>query len=539
MGSVAQVRACAQQLVVEAKRRDVAVVLVGHVTKDGALAGPRVLEHVVDTVLSFEGERHHALRILRAVKHRFGSTDELGLFEMTGQGLIGVPDPSALFLTDRRTTSPGSVVVPAMDGRRPLLVEVQALAVPIPPGIPGRRNAQGLDAGRLALLLAVLQRHVGVRTNEHDVYTSLAGGLRVVEPGTDLAAGARRGQLDHGHPGARARRRGRRGRSGRGGASGRPRQAPPRRGRADGLRAGHRPVGDARRRRDAAAAGAHRRRGVAGRRESVTEEGGTVDTTMSEQAIVPMETECTNVRQLIRSLSPEEWAAPSGCAGWRVQDVVVHMACVFHAIAEPGTIEQSGTDDAEANAEAAVQARRDLTPDEAIAEYETWAATGTAGAARPAGAGRRARPSCRSATSASSRCTCWPTPWCSTTTATCATTSARRSSGPPTLPQDAGSLDATLEWMWAGLPQMCAEQLAGCDTGVNIVLDGPGGGSWQVRPGEDAWTVEPGTDPDLPTARSTAHDFVSWGTQRVGWRDAGVQLDDERAAATLDAINII
>ena len=187
MGSVAQVRACAQQLVVEAKRRDVAVVLVGHVTKDGALAGPRVLEHVVDTVLSFEGERHHALRILRAVKHRFGSTDELGLFEMTGQGLIGVPDPSALFLTDRRTTSPGSVVVPAMDGRRPLLVEVQALAVPIPPGIPGRRNAQGLDAGRLALLLAVLQRHVGVRTNEHDVYTSLAGGLRVVEPGTDLA----------------------------------------------------------------------------------------------------------------------------------------------------------------------------------------------------------------------------------------------------------------------------------------------------------------------------------------------------------------
>jgi DNA repair protein RadA/Sms len=185
-GSVNQVRACAQQLVVEAKQRDVAVVLVGHVTKDGALAGPRVLEHVVDTVLSFEGERHHALRILRAVKHRFGSTDELGLFEMTGHGLTGVPDPSALFLSDRRSMAPGSVVVPAMDGRRPLLVEVQALAVPIPPGVPGRRNAQGLDAGRLALLLAVLQRHAGIRTGEHDVYASLAGGLRIVEPGTDL-----------------------------------------------------------------------------------------------------------------------------------------------------------------------------------------------------------------------------------------------------------------------------------------------------------------------------------------------------------------
>ena len=133
-------------------------VLVGHVTKDGALAGPRALEHVVDTVLSFEGERHHALRLLRAVKHRFGSTNELGLFEMTGTGLAGVPDPSKLFLADRRTAVAGSVVVPAMDGRRPLLVEVQALTVPVPPGRPGRRNAQGVDGGRLALLLAVLQR---------------------------------------------------------------------------------------------------------------------------------------------------------------------------------------------------------------------------------------------------------------------------------------------------------------------------------------------------------------------------------------------
>ena len=160
-GSVGQVRECAQQLVGEAKRRGVPIVLVGHVTKDGALAGPRVLEHVVDTVLSFEGERHHALRLLRAVKHRFGSTDELGLFEMTGTGLHGVPDPSKLFLADRRAAVAGSVVVPAMEGQRPLLVEVQALTVPVPPGVPARRNAQGLDGGRLALLLAVLERRAG------------------------------------------------------------------------------------------------------------------------------------------------------------------------------------------------------------------------------------------------------------------------------------------------------------------------------------------------------------------------------------------
>ena len=186
-GSVLQVRECAQQLVQEAKRRGVAVVLVGHVTKDGALAGPRALEHVVDTVLSFEGERHHALRLLRAVKHRFGSTSELGLFEMTGTGLAGVPDPSKLFLADRRTAVAGSVVVPAMDGRRPLLVEVQALTVPVPPGAPGRRNAQGVDGGRLALLLAVLERRARLRVADQDVYASTVGGVRLTEPGVDLA----------------------------------------------------------------------------------------------------------------------------------------------------------------------------------------------------------------------------------------------------------------------------------------------------------------------------------------------------------------
>jgi DNA repair protein RadA/Sms len=185
-GSVAQVRECAQALVVEAKRRGLPIVLVGHVTKDGTLAGPRLLEHVVDTVLSFEGERHHALRLLRAVKHRFGSTDELGLFEMTGAGLTGVPDPSKLFLGDGRTAVPGSVVVAAMEGQRPLLVEVQALTVPIPPGTPPRRSAHGLDGGRLALLLAVLDRRAGLRVGSQDVYASTVGGVRLAEPAVDL-----------------------------------------------------------------------------------------------------------------------------------------------------------------------------------------------------------------------------------------------------------------------------------------------------------------------------------------------------------------
>jgi DNA repair protein RadA/Sms len=185
-GSVAQVRECAHQLVQLAKQRAMATVLVGHVTKEGALAGPRVLEHVVDTVLSFEGDRHHALRMLRAAKHRFGSTEELGLFEMTEQGLDGVPDPSGLFLGDRTTNVPGSVVVPAMEGHRPLLVEVQALIAPTSLPMP-RRSAQGLDQGRLSLLLAVLERRVGLTFSGADVYVSAVGGVRINEPGADLA----------------------------------------------------------------------------------------------------------------------------------------------------------------------------------------------------------------------------------------------------------------------------------------------------------------------------------------------------------------
>ena len=185
-GSVVQVRGCAHRLVQEAKRSNIPVVLVGHVTKEGGLAGPRVLEHVVDTVLSFEGERHNALRLLRASKHRFGPTSELGLFEMTDGGMVGVPDASQLFLADRRTGVPGSVVVPTIEGQRPLLVELQALTNSVSGGAPPRRSAQGVDSGRLALLLAVLERRARISLAGHEVYASVVGGVKLAEPGADL-----------------------------------------------------------------------------------------------------------------------------------------------------------------------------------------------------------------------------------------------------------------------------------------------------------------------------------------------------------------
>lgn len=185
-GSVVQVRGCAHRLVQEAKRRAMSVILVGHVTKEGGLAGPRVLEHVVDTVLSFEGDRHHALRLLRAVKHRFGPTSELGLFQMEERGLVGVPDASRLFLADRRTGVPGSAVVPTIEGHRPLLVEVQALTNSVSGGVPPRRSAQGVDAGRLSMLLAVLDRRARLSLADHEVYASAVGGIRLGEPAADL-----------------------------------------------------------------------------------------------------------------------------------------------------------------------------------------------------------------------------------------------------------------------------------------------------------------------------------------------------------------
>jgi DNA repair protein RadA/Sms len=187
-GSVSQVRDCAHALVRYAKDRNVVTVLVGHVTKDGSLAGPRALEHVVDTVLSFEGDRHHALRMLRASKHRFGPTDELGVLEMREQGLVGVPDASALFLADRRPGVPGSVIAPVMDGNRPLVVEVQALVAPNGGAPVPRRVAHALDSSRVSMLTAVLQKRARVDALAgSDVYTSVAGGARVSEPGADLA----------------------------------------------------------------------------------------------------------------------------------------------------------------------------------------------------------------------------------------------------------------------------------------------------------------------------------------------------------------
>jgi DNA repair protein RadA/Sms len=184
-GSVTQVRGCTHQLVREAKSSGRAVVLTGHVTKDGQLAGPRVLEHVVDTVVAFEADAHHALRLLRATKHRFGTTGELGLFQMDERGLTAVADPSALLLADRRADTEGSAVVAAIDGHRPLLVEVQALVHPTGLSYP-RRSAQGIDTNRLELLLAVLQARCSVDLGRCDVFVSTVGGVRVGEPGADL-----------------------------------------------------------------------------------------------------------------------------------------------------------------------------------------------------------------------------------------------------------------------------------------------------------------------------------------------------------------
>ena len=184
-GSVGQVRECALRLMDLAKGEGIAVILVGHVTKDGSIAGPKTLEHLVDAVVSLEGERHAAMRLLRATKNRFGSTDEIGVFEMNETGLMEVADPARAFLAVHQGSAPGSIVAPTMDGSRPILVEVQALVSPTGYGTPTRK-ASGLDPNRVSLLIAVLGRRAGVALGSHDVYTNLAGGLSVMEPGLDL-----------------------------------------------------------------------------------------------------------------------------------------------------------------------------------------------------------------------------------------------------------------------------------------------------------------------------------------------------------------
>jgi DNA repair protein RadA/Sms len=188
-GTVSQVRAAAQELIRLAKRVGFTLILVGHVTKEGLIAGPRVLEHMVDTVLYFEGERGHQFRILRAVKNRFGPTDEIGVFEMTDAGLAEVHNPSALFLADRHGEVSGAAVFAGMEGTRPVLVEIQALVAPSPPGTP-RRAVVGWDGARLAMVMAVLDARCGLAIGANDVYLNVAGGLRISEPAADLAVAA-------------------------------------------------------------------------------------------------------------------------------------------------------------------------------------------------------------------------------------------------------------------------------------------------------------------------------------------------------------
>ncbi|HTZ38146.1 MAG TPA: DNA repair protein RadA, partial [Stellaceae bacterium] len=194
-GTVSQVRGAAQELIGLAKRRGFALVLVGHVTKEGTIAGPRVLEHMVDTVLYFEGERGHHFRILRAVKNRFGATDEIGVFEMSDRGLVEVPNPSAMFLAERaegehgESAVAGAAVFAGIEGTRPVLVEIQALVAPSPLGTP-RRAVVGWDATRLAMIVAVLDARCGLSVGANDIYLNVAGGLRIGEPAADLAVAA-------------------------------------------------------------------------------------------------------------------------------------------------------------------------------------------------------------------------------------------------------------------------------------------------------------------------------------------------------------
>jgi len=184
-GSVSQVRECALQFLSVAKNKRLPIFLIGHVTKDGFLAGPKVLEHMVDTLLFFEGDRNHFFRLIRAVKNRFGSTNEIGVFEMSDRGLVEVANPSAIFLSERHSNSPGSTVICILEGTRPILVEIQALASPTSYGLP-QRTTTGVDAKRLAMLLAVLEKRVGIRVGTSDIFVNVVGGVKINETAADL-----------------------------------------------------------------------------------------------------------------------------------------------------------------------------------------------------------------------------------------------------------------------------------------------------------------------------------------------------------------
>ncbi|HYA26622.1 MAG TPA: DNA repair protein RadA, partial [Thermodesulfovibrionales bacterium] len=184
-GSVGQVRECAARLMHFAKRSDIPLFIIGHVTKEGAIAGPRVLEHIVDTVLYFEGDRGHAYRILRTVKNRFGSTNEIGIFEMTDSGLTAIENPSELFLSERPQNVSGSTVVASMEGTRPLLIELQALVSPTSFGMP-RRTCMGVDFNRVSLLVAVLEKIAGLHLGGMDIFVNVVGGIKIIEPAVDI-----------------------------------------------------------------------------------------------------------------------------------------------------------------------------------------------------------------------------------------------------------------------------------------------------------------------------------------------------------------
>ncbi len=185
-GSISQVKECTARLINLTKKRNMATFISGHVTKEGAIAGPKILEHMVDTVLYFEGERHHSLRIIRAVKNRFGATQESGIFEMKREGLNEIANPSSLFMKERAKNVAGNVVVPTMEGSRPILIELQALVSPSYLTIP-RRLTSGVDHNRLSLILAVLEKHLGISLEHSDVFINIAGGIKTTEPGCDLA----------------------------------------------------------------------------------------------------------------------------------------------------------------------------------------------------------------------------------------------------------------------------------------------------------------------------------------------------------------
>jgi uncharacterized protein (TIGR03083 family) len=259
---------------------------------------------------------------------------------------------------------------------------------------------------------------------------------------------------------------------------------------------------------------------------------------MTTAAIDALRAEHDRALALFATLNDDEWQAASGCAGWRVQDVVQHMASTFHVIADPATIEGGSSTDAEQNAEVPVQARRDWSVAQVLAEYEEWSEKGIAALAA------LQEPPMADTVVALSNLGSHPLHilgnaivfdhYCHLRHDIGATISRAAD-----LPRDEAALAATAEWMLAGLPQMCATALRQRTQGVNLVFEGPGGGAYALRPGDGAWTVAAGADPALPSAVSTMHDFVSWGTKRIDWRELGVHMPDVEGARTLDAINII